>query len=111
MATQMSPAPLTGLTGISRRLVAEGVLIEAEARKALESSSKQKIPFTTYIIEHALVDSGRVAQAASAEFGIPLIDAQSLDIAQLPLKLISEDLINKHRALPLFKRLDRKSVV
>jgi len=107
MATQMSPAPLTGLTGISRRLVAEGVLIEAEARKAVEAAAKQKIPFTTFVIEHALVDSARVAQAASAEFGIPLIDAQSLDIAQLPLKLISEDLINKHRALPLFKRGNR----
>jgi len=107
MATQMNPAPLTGLTGISRRLVAEGVLVESEARKALEAAAKQKIPLGTFLIEHALVDSARVAQAASAEFGIPLIDAQSLDIAQLPLKLISEELINKHRALPLFKRGNR----
>jgi len=107
MATQMNPAPLTGLTGISRRLVAEGVLVESEARRALEAAFKQKIPLGTFLIEHALVDSARVAQAASAEFGIPLIDAQSLDIAQLPLKLISEELINKHRALPLFKRGNR----
>jgi type IV pilus assembly protein PilB len=107
MATQMHPAPLTGLTGIARRLVAEGVLIESEARKALEASAKQKIPFGTFVIEHALVDSARVAQAASAEFGIPLLDAQSIDIGQLPLKLISEELINRHRALPLFKRGNR----
>src|SRR5512138_418043 len=106
MATQMNPAAtaLIGLSGVARRLVAEGSLPEAEARRALEASSKQKIPFSTFIVEHALVDSGRVAQAASAEFGIPLLDAQSIDIAQLPLKLVSEDLINKHKALPLFKR-------
>jgi type IV pilus assembly protein PilB len=107
MATQMNPVVLTGLTGISRRLVAEGVLVESEARKALEASAKQKIPFGTFIIEHALVDSARVAQAASAEFGIPLLDAQALDVAQLPLKLISEELINRHRALPLLKRGNR----
>ena len=107
MATQMNPAALVGLTGISRRLVADGVLAEADARKAVEASTKQKIPLSTFLIEHALVDSGRVAQAASAEFGIPLIDAQSIDVAQLPIKLISEDLINKHKALPLFKRGNR----
>ena len=107
MATQMNPAALVGLTGISRRLVAEGALAEADARKALEASSKQKIPLGTFLIEHALVDSGRVAQAASAEFGIPLLDAQAIDVAQLPIKLISEDLINKHKALPLFKRGNR----
>ena len=66
MATQMNPAPLTGLTGISRRLVAEGVLIEAEARKAVETAAKQKIPFTTFIIEHALVDSGQGVVSAFA---------------------------------------------
>ncbi len=107
MATQMNPAALTGLTGVARRLVAEGALVEVEMRRALETSSKQKIPLGTFLIEHALVDSARVAQAASVEFGIPLLDAQSIDVTQMPIKLISEELINKHKALPLFKRGNR----
>jgi len=107
MATQMNPAALTGLSGVPRRLVAEGALTEMDARRAVEAATKQKIPFGTFVVEHALVDSARVAQAASAEFGIPLLDAQAIDISQLPLKMISEDLINKHRALPLFKRGNR----
>ena len=48
MATQMNPAALTGLTGVARRLVAEGALTDAEARKALEASTKQKIPLGTF---------------------------------------------------------------
>ena len=107
MATQMNPATLTGLTGVARRLVAEGAITEMEIRKATEASSRQKIPLATFLVEHALVDSARVAQAASSEFGVPLIDAQSIDVTQLPLKLISEELINKHKALPLFKRGNR----
>ena len=107
MATQMSPAALTGLTGIARRLVAEGALVEVEMRRALDASSKQKIPLGTFLVEHALVDSSRVAQAASVEFGIPLLDAQAIDVTQIPLKLITEELINKHKALPLFKRGNR----
>jgi len=107
MATQMSPAALTGLTGVARRLVAEGALVEVEMRRALEASSKQKISLGTFLIEHALVDSARVAQAASVEFGIPLLDAQAIDVTQVPIKLISEELINKHKALPLFKRGNR----
>ena len=50
MATQMSPAALTGLTGVARRLVAEGALVEVEMRRALETSSKQKIPLGTFLI-------------------------------------------------------------
>ncbi len=107
MATQMNPAALTGLTGIARRLVAEGALVEVEMRRALETSAKQKIPLGTFLIEHALVDSARVAQAASVEFGIPLLDGQAIDVTQIPIKLISEELINKHKALPLFKRGNR----
>ena len=107
MATQLNPATLTGLTGVARRLVAEGSITEMEIRKASEAAIKQKIPLSTFLVEHALVDSARVAQAASSEFGIPLLDAQSIDISQLPIKLISEELINKHKALPLFKRGNR----
>ncbi len=38
---------------------------------------------------------------------MPLMDVEALDLAQLPMKLVSEDLISKHKALPLFKRGNR----
>ncbi|MDR3386985.1 MAG: type IV-A pilus assembly ATPase PilB [Rudaea sp.] len=107
MATQMNPAALAGLTGIARRLVVEGTLTDADARKAVEASSKQKIPLGTFLIEHALANGAQVAMASSAEFGVPLFDAEALDLAQAPVKLISEKLITQHKALPLFKRGNR----
>jgi type IV pilus assembly protein PilB len=107
MATQMNPAALAGLTGVARRLVVEGTLADADARKAVEASVKQKIPLGTYLIEHALANGAQVAMASSAEFGVPLFDAEALDLAQAPIKLISEKLITQHKALPLFKRGNR----
>lgn len=107
MATQINPANLAGLSGIARRLVAEGSLAEPDARRAVETSTKQKIPLATYLIDNGMADSRTVAMAASAEFGVPLYDVSAIDFAQLPLKLISEELITKHRALPLFKRGNR----
>lgn len=107
MATQMNPATLAGLSGVARRLVVEGTLADADARKAVESSIKQKIPLGTYLIEHALANGSQVAMAASAEFGVPLFDADALDLTQAPMKLVSEKLILQHKAMPLFKRGNR----
>ena len=107
MATQMNPAALAGLTGIARRLVVDGTLSDADARKAIDASTKQKIPLGTYLIEHALANGAQVAMASSAEFGVPLFDVEALDLAQAPIKLVNEKLITQHKALPLFKRGNR----
>ncbi len=107
MATQMNPATLAGLSGVARRLVVEGTLADTDARKAVESSLKQKIPLGTYLIEHALANGNQIAMAVSAEFGVPLFDAEALDLTQAPIKLVSEKLITQHKALPLFKRGNR----
>jgi type IV pilus assembly protein PilB len=103
----MNPAALAGLSGVARRLVVEGTLADADARKAVEASLKQKIPLGTYLIEHALANGIQVAMATSAEFGVPLFDAEALDLTQAPIKLVSEKLITQHKALPLFKRGNR----
>jgi type IV pilus assembly protein PilB len=107
MATQMNTPPLSGLSGIARRLVADGALAEAEARRAADEAARQKIPIGAWLVENSLVSSQQVAMSASAEFGMPLLDIGALDPTQLPMKLVREDLITKHKALPLFKRGNR----
>jgi len=104
MATQINTPPLAGLSGIARRLVGESLLEENDARKAVEDAARQKIPIGAYLIEHGLASSANVAMALATEFGLPLIDVNALDLSQVPIKLVREDLITKHKALPLFKR-------
>jgi len=39
--------------------------------------------------------------------GVPLLDLDAVDLADLPLNLVDEKLIRKHRALPIFRRGNR----
>lgn len=98
---------LVGITGLARRLVQDGHLGEADARKALEDSAKDKTPITQWLMGRGLVSGSHIAQAQSVEFGMPLIDVSAMDAGQMPVKLIEEKLITGHRALPLFKRGNR----
>ncbi len=107
MATQINTAPQTGLSGIAKRLVGNGILAENDARKAVDDASRQKIPIGAWLLEAGLVSGNDLAMASSAEFGMPLLDVEALDVAQLPMTLVKEELITKHKALPLFKRGNR----
>ncbi|SDD10745.1 type IV-A pilus assembly ATPase PilB [Aquimonas voraii] len=98
---------LVGITGLARRLVQDGHLGEADARKALEDSAKDKTPITQWLMSRGLVSGTHIAQAQSIEFGMPLIDVSAMDAGQMPVKLIEEKLITGHKALPLFKRGNR----
>lgn len=98
---------LVGITGLARRLVQDGHLGEADARRALDETAKDKSPITQWLLGRGLVSGSHIAQAQSVEFGMPLIDVSSMDAAQMPVKLIDEKLITGHRALPLYKRGNR----
>lgn len=103
MSSQLQVS-LTGLSGMARRLVSEGILPEADVRRAVTESSQQKATLAAWLLDHNLVDSVQLTQIASAEFGMPMMDVSALNPATMPLGVISEALINKHKALPLFKR-------
>lgn len=98
---------LVGITGLARRLVQDGHLGEADARRALEETAKDKAPITQWLMSRGLVSGSHIAQAQAIEFGMPMIDVSAMDAAQMPVKLIDEKLINAHKALPLFKRGSR----
>jgi type IV pilus assembly protein PilB len=99
----MQPS-LAGLSGLARRLVSEDVLPEADVRKAVADSLQHKTSLTAWLLDHNLVDSSRLTRIASDEFGMPVMDVSAIAVGQMPANLISEALINKHHALPLFKR-------
>jgi type IV pilus assembly protein PilB len=103
MSSQLQPS-LAGLSGMARRVVSEGLLPEEDVRKAMTDSTRNKVSLTTWMLDQNLVDSSQLTQIVSAEFGMPTMDVTALNPATLPLNLISEALISKHQALPLFRR-------
>ncbi|MGO1000002.1 type IV-A pilus assembly ATPase PilB [Lysobacter sp. CA196] len=102
--SSVATANLVGITGIARRLVLDGALDEVKAREAMAAASAERKPLATYLAEHRLATSAQLAAANSIEFGVPLFDPSTLDPSQSAVRAISEELIRKHSALPLFKR-------
>ena len=102
------PSPnLVGITGIARRLVQDGALDEAAARKAMADAQGAKAPIAQWLVDKKLVSAAQLAAANAMEFGMPLLDATAFDPAQNAMKLVSEELLQKHQVLPLFKRGNR----
>ncbi len=92
------------LRGFARRLVAENLLDEQTALDACDQASKKGVTVLAWLAKHNQLDPQVLANAASIEYGVPLLDARAMDLAQAPVSLVSENLIQKHRALPLYLR-------
>jgi len=102
-----TPATQIHLSGLARRLIADGLLNDEQALKAQESAQKEKVPFVTHLVNKNIIDSQAIAQSAAEEFGVPLFDIESISIEPETVKLVNESLIRKHRSLPIFKRGNR----
>ena len=92
------------LSGLARKLLNEGHVPEDEIISAAQTAQKQKIPLVTYLVQNAVVPARTISLAASEEFGTPILELDAIATDVLPKELVSEKLVRKHRALPLFKR-------
>ena len=95
---------LVGITGIARRLVTDGALDEAAARSAMAGASEARVPLAQWIVEKKLVSASAMAAANAIEFGMPLLDVGAFDVSHNAVKLVSEELLQKHQVLPIYKR-------
>jgi len=104
MPVQKSPKSKIILAGLPGKLVKDGLMSQSDVEKALEKSRAEKTSFVNYVVSKKLISSDKIALAAAEEFGIPLIDIESVEINPDIIKLLDENLLKKHKALPLFKR-------
>ena len=95
------------LTGISARLVADSVITTEQAQTAIREASKKKISLISYLSQALDIDSYELAEIASAEFGVPLLDLSAIDRSTFPDKLVSAALMSKHQTIPIFRRGNR----
>jgi type IV pilus assembly protein PilB len=104
MATNQSAIKPSGLAS---RLIRDQLLPEAQVQAAYGEALKRRQPFVQYLVEQSILDSRRIAIAAAEEFGVPLLDLSSIDLGDIPLNVVDEKLVRKHRALPIFRRGNR----
>ncbi len=92
------------LNGLSRKLVSDGLLEEEHAIEALNGAIKEKISFTSYLVNNQILNADKVAMEASKEFGLPVFDLDALDFESIPRDIVDDKLIKKHHAIPLYNR-------
>ena len=95
------------LTGIPARLVADGIISAEQAQAAIRESNKKKISLISHLSQSLDLDSYELAEIASVEFGVPLLDLAAIDRNIFLDKLISHSLMAKHQAIPIFRRGNR----
>ena len=100
-------SPYIPLSGLARRLVRDGILTEDIAQQAVSAAAKEKTSLPQVLVATGKASALSIANAASDEFGTPIIDITMLSATTLDKNLVDHKLIRKHQALPIFKRGNR----
>jgi type IV pilus assembly protein PilB len=97
-------ASKSGLGGLPQRLVQDGLVDEATMMDALAAAKEKRVGVVTQLVNSGAANAREIAIAASHEFGVPLLDLDSVAFDLETVKLVSDKLLLKHRVLPLLRR-------
>ncbi|SVD59322.1 uncharacterized protein METZ01_LOCUS412176, partial [marine metagenome] len=100
-------AAQSALSGLPERLVADSIVSVADVKQAIEDTRKAKEPLVSYLVENGMAEPRAIAVAASHEFGVPLLDLDAIEIDLDTLRAVDQNLLTKHRVIPLVKRGQR----
>lgn len=92
------------LSGLARQMVLAGALDEKTALQAQAQALRNKSSLVTYLVQNKLATGRVVAEIASEQFGVALLDLTVVDKDTMPKDVIGEKLARQHRVLPLSKR-------
>lgn len=109
MVTTLSDAKKTkksvaGLSGLPHKLITENLLSEHEVLQAIETAKEKKRSFVHHVVVEHNLDPRTIAEIASTDFGLPLLDLNAFDSSNIPKRIVTEKLITKHHAIPVLKK-------
>ncbi|MGH8516652.1 MAG: ATPase, T2SS/T4P/T4SS family, partial [Panacagrimonas sp.] len=99
-----APAQTIFLGGLARRLVADSLISEDQAREMQARAIRTGAPLVTVLVENKTIPALRLAEAASQEFGVPLLDLGAFSLDAQLMAEVGEKLLRKCHAMPLYKR-------
>ena len=103
----LAPPARAGLSGLPLRLVSEGVADVAAVEAALAVARDEAGGFVSQLVRSGGVSARDIATAASAEFGVPLLDLDAISIDPEIVRTVNDKLLVKFRVLPLYRRGNR----
>jgi type IV pilus assembly protein PilB len=98
---------MSNISGIARQFVEQSLLNEQQAKDLTLEASKENRSFIMQSLLSGACKSKDVALLVSSEFGLPMLDLAAMDPEHFQAELISPELLEKHKVLPIFKRGNR----
>ncbi len=98
----MAAAEEHRLQGIAQLLVQENLLDKTKASEYQSIALDNKQSFISYIVANNILNAEKVALMVAQNFGVPLIDLDSIDPDVMPVSLVNEKLIRRHSIIPLY---------
>ena len=93
--------------GLTERLVIDQLVTPAGASEIAEVARSQSKTLIQELLDGNHIDSAALAAIVSEEYGVPLFNLTPMVHEHLPLDLVPQSLIRKHKALPLYRRGNR----
>ena len=93
--------------GLFERLVRDQLITSVNATEIGGLAAKGDSTLVQQLIDGQYVDTHQLARAVSDEYGVPLINVATIASDLLPIELVPQSLVRKHRALPLYRRGNR----
>ncbi|WP_298941414.1 type IV-A pilus assembly ATPase PilB [uncultured Psychromonas sp.] len=90
------------ISGLASSLATRGLLNFDKLQQICSSAASESKALVSYLVENEYISSLALAEFCEAEYGIPLLDNESLDFDNIPEKFINEKLIEKHHVLPVY---------
>ena len=90
------------ISGLASSLATRGLLPLDKLQQITTSAASEKKSLVSYLVENDFISSEALAQFCEAEYGIPLLDSDTLNLDNIPDKFTNEKLIEKHHALPVY---------
>lgn len=94
-------------SGLTERLVADRLMSASVAAEIYEQARIQGVTLIQELLNGQHIDSKKLAEIASEEYGVPYLDLSGIVQEELPIDLIPQSLMRKHKTLPLFRRGNR----
>jgi len=98
----MTTSTEISLPAIVQTFVNNGKLKREDAARAVRDATDRKKPIVTHMLERRLVDPIELARACSNQYGMSFVDLDAINISIEMKELISEDMMRKLMAVPLF---------
>lgn len=91
----------SALSSLAKRLVNEGLLDEQQALTAQFEAQQKNQRFIHYLSANEQINGDLLAFLVAEEFGLPYLDLDTFNTCYLPKKIVDEQVLRKHQALPL----------